>query len=477
MKRIHALLLAAALSLTALASVSPGQSQTPDAQASPAPSATQSPRADAVVAPKTQTMPLVVGIVDTSPSMKQYLEAARRTATEFIKRTPPRVAVAVVGINNEADKSPIYAPERRAEAVEFIARLKLGGRFTDLSRGTDAALALLQEANPSQAVVVYFTDGQLQVPPTFKHRLNFIELLRQEFGERRNNVHVVVVSFGKKQAVAPANVPPNVKIIPVGSDGELQQALENVLTPAVTQHLSASQAQAEQPPTVAPAVTQPQSGSALSHFLAGLLLLSALGAVAFLIRRKKLGQKREARNAESGGGQEESVENILQQSDLSAQSEEAAAEPVALLDIRRLDARPGEASFSRREAVRVAEAVIVGGSEFTGIHLPGLIQPETLRLSFDGAACRVARLRPRAAGKLDSVKLNGESAPIQFQFAPGDVLDVGDFTVSLLLASESTADMVEPQPSAAVEVATLRPASKHRLLRTTAAKGNYDART
>lgn len=499
MKHIHTFLLAAALGLSAVvgsgqapqspkardaqtqatgAKHTPSTISPPDAPvAAPAQPVSQTSPADTAVAPPAQGAPLVVGVVDTSPSMRKFLEAARHTATEFIKRAPPQAAVALVGINNEADKSPIYTPERRAEAVEFIARLTVGGRFTDLSRGTDAALALLQEASPSQAVVVYFTDGQLQVPSSFKHRQSFVDLLRKEFGERRGNVHVIVVNFGGKTTAATPDMPPNVKVIPVGSDSELQQALENVLTPALTQHLSTPPALVAPPPVSPPAIIEPQRSRAGPFLLVGLILFFALGAAAFLVRRKRMRQTQKAQGAGPDDGHEEPIENILQQGDLLGQAEEVVAEPVALLDIRRLDAQHDGARFSRRESLRVAEAVIVGGSEFAGIHLPGLIQPETLRLSYDGSICRVARLRPRLSGKLDAVNFNGEPAPIQFQLAPGDELVVGDFVVSLLLVSEYSAALVEPSANTMGEALSLRPVRNRRLLRAATAKGNYDART
>lgn len=487
MERTRTHLLAAACGFFAVASVCLGQAlptpATPEgrevSKAAPPSSPTASqPEASAstVAAPPgtlaAQGAPLVVGVIDTSGSMRKYFGSVQRTADDFIQRTPPRAAVALVAINNEADKSPIYPPERRAEAAKFIAGLRISGRYTDLSRGTDAALALLQEAHHSQAVLVYFTDGQLTVPATFKHRQSFLDLLRREFGERRSNVHVIVVSFGAKQAAAaPPNLPTNIRIIPVESDGDLQQALEGVLAPAVTQHLSVPPAEAAPAAQMTPLATQTSQPDSATVYLVGLLLLSAVTAAALLVRRRRRRPAQEAPDVEWP----EPVENILRPDDLARREEEVEPEPVALLDFRSPDVGPYQAGFTRRTALRVTEAVTVGGSEFVGIHLPGLAQPETLRLSFDGAACRVARLRSSVAGNLDAVRLNGEEAPIQFRLAPGDELAVGGFTVSLMIASDEAAAF-EPSPPAAVAATPPRNVRGRRMLRATSAKGTYDVR-
>ncbi len=493
MKRTYILLLAAAFGFFAMSTVAKAQPRpthkTPGTQSKPVGSTPSTPatptsvaqdvgslkaapvKAAAASPANTAEVALAVGIVDTSPSMKKYLEEVRRTVSEFIKRTPPQATVALVSINSEADKSPIYSPEQRSEANKFIAQLETGGHFTDLGRGTDAALALLQEANPSRAVVVYFTDGELQVPPNFKRRQSFLDLLRQEFGDKRKTVHVMVVSFGNKQKLPPSDLPSNVKVIQVGSADELQQALDNVLTPTVTQHLSAGSALVASVPPNFPGVIKPKQNHLGTYLFVGFLLLAAFGSAVLTLRRKR--GRSLARNffLESTNEGGEQVEDLLRTGDLVEQSERV--EQVALLNIKGQNSVNEDLRFARRETLRATDSVTVGGSEFTGIYLPGLVQPETLRLKFDGAACQVARLRPRVAGQLDSVKLNGESAPIQFELAAHDELAVGPFTISWLLTREDSLAFVEASTEASTPQIAQRPARSGRLLRsTTALRGN-----
>lgn len=376
---------------------------------------------------QSQSGTLLIVILDTSPSVRIYWPEIQSSAQELIRNTPEQVAVGVVGIDAEAQKSDVFTPARRAEALDFVQGLKIGGKLTDLARGTDAALALLQQANPSRCVIIYLTDGKLVVPKTFRNQGTFFDLLRREFTPR-SNVEVVVVNVKGERAAQREPMPSNVRILSLQSSGELREAIARHLTPTVKEKLeTVIVATPEQPEE------EPMSAAGwLKYGLPGLILMLAtvIGAMAW-----KRGRNRRA--VATGGivVLDQPPADVMREEDLlpSQAPAEIVAPPVALVTATDpANRREG----ARRRILRAGEQAIVGVYKFAELALPGLRQARTLQLRFDGKVIRAFRLRPQLGEGLDDVKVNQASAPPDFCLGDKDVLKVGDFILHFVITRE-----------------------------------------
>src|ERR1051325_1607786 len=223
---------------------------------------------------------LLVTVVDTSPSVGRYWKEMQQAAKQIIAGAPEQSSSAVVGIDAEAVKSDVFDPARKADAIKFVDGLTIGGRFTDLARGTDAALSVLQGANPNRCVLVYLTDGKLTVPNTFREKGTFYDLLRREFSPR-NNVTVLIVNVRGDNAMMNESLPPNVKIFPLKSASELPDIVRQTLSPAINEKLTATTSPASQSPL------QISGSNNRAYWIAGVAVISFLG-LSFLVLRKRL---------------------------------------------------------------------------------------------------------------------------------------------------------------------------------------------
>lgn len=398
----------------------PGQSRTPIVATPAIPQAQEAENAT----PITSTESLLIPVIDSSPSVRSYWSQMRRAAKEIIQDAPDQTSFAVVGIDAEAVKSQVFAPSRKAEALAFIDGLKIGGTFTDLWRGSDAALALIQQANPSSCVLVFLTDGRLTVPKSFRNKSSFFDLLRREFVSRRN-ITVLVVNVGGDKSAERESLPPNVKIVSLKSADELRASIERILTPTIKQTL------AVEPPTVQAAATLRAPARRNYGYLMG-----AIGATLLLIIAVAVVARKRARSKERSEITADAPANLLRPEELAPPEPEEIAEAVVLVTAERVDERTGRRALAQRSLVSAGGHIVVGNSSFADLILEGLKQPQALQIGFDGKAVRVCRLRPQGIGELDNVWLNQQPAPIQFNMTDKDTVTIGSLSIKLLITTE-----------------------------------------
>jgi hypothetical protein len=409
------------------------------------------------VASQTLREPLLVLVIDSSPSVRPYWPEMQRAAQELIRNAPAQAAVAIVGIDAEARKSDIFAPARRSEAFAFIQSLRIGGKLTDLSRGTDAALALLQQADPARGMVVYLTDGKLVVPINFRQRGSFFELLRREFTPRRN-IEVRVINVQGDQASPAEKLPSNVRFIPLASASELPGTIAGHLTAQIEEALGNAPAPL---PSVAPSgLSANRQANWLTYGLPVTLLLLT-GVAALIVRRRR--KSRLAALAAANGMAGEPPPDVLREQDLMSSNEPSleTEPPVVLITASDGADRRGQ---MRRRLVHPGEQAIIGNNRFADLCLPGLRQARALQLRYDGHTFKVFRLRPQTGEELDDVKLNEAMAPVEFYVSEKDVLCVGDFRLNFLVtAADAVPDSwLRPESPPTTPIETLPMATRRR---------------
>jgi hypothetical protein len=370
---------------------------------------------------------LLIIVSDTSPSVSQYWDDQQRAAKALIAGAPPQVSIGVVGIDAEARKSELFAPSERARAAEFIDQLRIGGRFTDLARGTDAALALLQQADPVRGMIVYLTDAVLTVPKTFRDRRDFFDLLRREF-QPRENIEVVVVSVRGGPLPQTENLPRNVSIVSLQSADQLKNLVAQNLSLAIREKLKQA---AALPAPDAAAIEA--TGSWITYAASGLALLLALSAGAWSWRRRRAAQI-DGDDA-AAGFLAEAPPDVMREEDLNA-PETVPAPPIAVIFAEDAGGRRG---VVRQKVLRAGEQAVVGAAGFVEIPLAGLKQGRTLALRFDGQVVKAFRLRPSSRQEMDDVRFNQQTAPVEFVLGEKDALKVGAFNLSLVVTEEGAA--------------------------------------
>lgn len=369
---------------------------------------------------------LLIIVSDTSPSVRQYWSDQQRAAKELIASAPQEATIGIVGIDAEARKSELFAAAERVQAAEFIDQLKIGGRFSDLARGTDAALALLQQANPVRGIIVYLTDGVLTVPKTFRDRGNFLDLLHREF-QPRENIEVIVVNVRGDSTPLSETLPHNVNIVSLRSSDQLKDVVAQNLSIAIREKLRPEIASPSPVTTVAWS-----TGSWIKYCASGLILLLALSAGAWSWRRRRAARSDKA-DAELDP-LETPPPDAMREDELSAPE----TKPELLIAVILAEDAVGRRGVIQQKILRAGEQAVVGAARFVELPLDGLKQGRSLALRFDGHAVKAFRLRPSSRQEMDDVLLNQQVAPVTFVFGENDALKIGAFNLSLVVTEEGT---------------------------------------
>lgn len=378
----------------------------------------------------------LIVVADTSPSVKDQLPAIKSRGKEILALAPLCVRLGVVSINWEAVKKPFAD---KAEADKFIDSLTVGGQYTDLNRGNDAALSLLPLSGKS--VIAFMTDGKATVPSTFKSKESFIEILRREYSTRPN-VQVFVLNVKGKPLAQGETLPNNVTIIPISDWQAARSVIAETLAPQIKQQLETQKT----PDNVAlpeelKKIEESQTKNNLIYIAGGAIAIAAIGLI-FAVRRRRRNRLQESQEILLN----DHPENILRDEDLrETPVETPAAETVLMIEAIN-NKVPHLAVSPLRGFLNLNERLTVGGSRLlSGLYLPELCQSQVLEVVFDGKSTGINRLRPNDGESLDVVLLNGQNAPISFLLNPNEPnqLTIGGYELRFALTDESMIELFD----------------------------------
>ena len=401
--------------------------------------------------------PIIVAVIDTSGTVRRTLPLLKQVARDILASAPDTSRFGVVAVNTEAQKKMF---QKRADASTYIDTLKAArSGFTDLNRATDAALTLVQGEGESRAtVIVYLTDGKLEVPDYFNDKSDFITVLGREFTPRPN-IRVIVVSVNGGQLPKGVEaLPPNVTFFPITNWTVAQAEVAKTLVPQIREQLAPSSAPVESTKASAPAPTETSYRMPTGLVIVGLLILF-LAVGPFLLRRSR--QQRNKEDETSLLVKSDGPENLLTEADLKAAPPEPAPAQIVLLEIERAEQHGLEDDLPlgrRRIKMQVGESVVIGKTAIAAdLHFTELKQTQTLELRLEKDAANVAlkafRLRPDAPGVLDSVLVNGQQSPKIFSLKNGDKLTVGSVIFRVVYADYRLLELLDGVSSIATEEA------------------------
>jgi len=405
--------------------------------ASPGPvlpeSETQSPAQTRVASSETadsidNQQPTVILVIDVSGSIRRYLRQMRSVAEQACNAAPDNAVFGIVAVGAQAEK---HLFTQRADAIAFINSLDATSNYSDLGRGTDAALALLQEAQTDRALIVYLTDGRVELPRNFQDRVDFATILQREFTQRPN-VRVHIINVNNEPMAGIDSLPANVSVYTLASWSEAEAAMRNSLSAEIRERF-VSPTPVATPDNQSIEKTTVASSYGWLFAGAGLLVLIALGAIASFVQRRR----REIATADSNS---DTPANIMRVEDIKPPEPEVAPEPVAVLEFKGDNATVSGAT-TKRTVMKADDKVVIGNSAFeTDFAFKNLKQQQSIEIRFDGENLKVFRLRPHVAGFIDDVRLNDEDAPLMFAMNDDDELTVGNLNIRLFLTDESYAE-------------------------------------
>jgi len=439
MKRIILL----ALLLTSLTAVSveaqSGNAQASSTQATPvvSPSIVQIERetqpraqtreASSVPADSTSNQqPAVILVIDVSGSVRRYLRQMRSVAEQACYAAPDNALFGIIAVGSQAEK---HLFTQRADAIAFINTLDATSSYSDLGRGTDSALALLQETQTNRALILYLTDGRVELPNNFRDRADFPTILRREFTQRPN-VRVHIINVNNETMAGVDSLPPNVSVYTLVSWSDAEAAMRNSLSAEIRDQFVTPT------PVATPNIQSDEEAPITSSYRRvfagiGLLALIALGAVAFFVQRN-----RRLKNAIAYSNSDTPA-NMMRVEDIKPPEPESAPEAVALLEFKGDNITVSGATM-KRTVMKADDKIVIGNSAFeTDFAFRNLKQQQSVEIRFDGENLQVFRLRPHVAGMIDDVRLNDDDAPLTFLISDDDALNVGDLKIRMFLTDES----------------------------------------
>lgn len=393
--------------------------------------------------------PIIIEVIDTSGTVSRTLPQIKQVARDILAAAPASSRFGVISVNTEAQKKMF---QQRAEAADYIDTFKAAkSGFTDLNRATDAALTLIQgEGESRPTVIIYLTDGKLEVPKSFKDKSDFITVLRREFTPRPNLRVIVVRVNGGQLPKDTETLPPNVTFFPITNWAVAQAEVAKTLVPQIRDQLTAPTAPAEQTkqaPVTAAGETAPTLKTSL--IIGGsLVLLLAGGAFLLQHRRRRLINVSDGVEALAEG---EGPENLLTEADLKTALPEPKPAQMVLLEVERAeqhgladDLPPGR----RRIKMQFGERLVIGNTAIAAdLYFTELKQTQTLELRLEKEATAVAlkayRLRPDAPGVLDAVLINGQPALKIFTLKNGDKLTIGSVVIRIIYADYGLLELLD----------------------------------
>jgi len=353
----------------------------------------------------------------------------RSIAEQACNAAPDNALFGIVAVGAQAEK---HFYTQRTDAIAFINSLDATSSYSDLGRGTDSALALLQEAQTNRALILYLTDGRVELPSNFQDRVDFATILQREFTQRPN-VRVHIINVNNQPMAGVDSLPSNVSVYTLASWSEAEAAMRNSLSAEIREQF-ASPTPIATPNNQSTEETPVTSSYGRVFTGVGLLALIALGAIAFFVQRKR------RMNNAIADSNSDTPANIMRVEDIKPLEPESAPEPVALLEFKGDNATVSGTAI-KRTMMKADDKVVIGNSAFeTDFAFKNLKQQQSVEIRFDGENLKVFRLRPHVVGMLDDVCLNDEDAPLTFAMSDDDEMTVSDLKIRLFLTDESYAE-------------------------------------
>lgn len=377
--------------------------------------------------------PALVLMPDISRSVKSSNAKMRSVMRRAVESAPGDTIFAIVTVGTKPEKN-IF--KTRAEAIDYCESLRADSRFTDLSGATDAALAVLQELEPTgPTLFLYLTDGRISLPRAMQTKDDFVAILSREFS-RRPNVGVWVLNVSASP-IATDTLPPNIKVVPLANWDEAQKQMESTLVPDLRRELTPMVA--EQPPT---SVEEPEAIVVGTTFgplgptelvaLGGLVIAFGIASTfAWTQFRRRSTKSIDAADGGIAAGTEDEPADLLRLEDLNRRVSEETMQMVAVVEVITESGRRDRQLFE-------GDRLVFGNSTDTDVYLAGLKQARSLEIRFDRTGATGFRLRSHST-EIDTVKLDGADAPIRFQIEPGSRLMIGDAEVYVRIMNEKVA--------------------------------------
>jgi len=370
--------------------------------------------------------PAVILVIDVSRSVRRYLRQMRSVAEQACNAAPDNALFGIVAVGAQAEKH-LYT--QRADAIASINSLDATSSYSDLGRGTDSALALLQEAQTNRALILYLTDGRVELPNNFQDRADFATILQREFTQRPN-VRVHIINVNNQPMAGVGSLPSNVSVYTLASWSEAEAAMRNSLSAEIREQFVSPTPNAF-PSNQSVIETPAISSYRRALIIVGLLALIILGTGAFFAQRNR---KKKTATDDSNI---DTPANIMLAEDIKSPELERAPEPVALLEFRGDNVTSSGAAM-KRTVMRAGDNLLIGNSAFDAdLAFKNLKQQQCIEVRFDGETLKIFRLRPHLNGAVDDVRLNDQDAPFAFALSDDDELVIGNLEILPLITDES----------------------------------------
>jgi hypothetical protein len=380
---------------------------------------------------QSENRPTVILAADVSISVKSSAEKMRAVLQQIANVVPENSVIGVVSIGTQSEKRVF---SNREEALAYLSKITPNSSYTDLERGTDAVLAVMQEAKATKPIlVIYLTDGEVSLPKELKNRVDFKTVLTREFLVRPE-VRVLILNVAAKPMDA-TGLPPNVAVVPLSNWEEAEKQMRQTLAVQIQEELKTEPAAVQ---TTAEKETMPPEtkGSRLATamwVIVTTLAVAGVGGLAwFWFRRRKW-------NAEIVEEVEESEpENLLRPEELLLQSNERPSGLAAVVDFF-------DGKVSRSEVMVAEDRRVVGKSAVADVRFDSLKQDNSIELRFDGKQVSAFRLHPQIYYEVDEVWLNQTKTPLSqtsFHLQNADLLKVGNIQITVKIVESSVARII-----------------------------------
>lgn len=374
--------------------------------------------------------PTVILVPDISFSIKKSAEKMRNVLQQIVNAAPENSVIGIVTVGTQSEKK-IFS--NRDEALSYLSKINANSSYTDLERGTDSVLAVMQETKATKpTLIVYLTDGEVSLPKELKNKADFKTILMREFSVRPD-VRVMVLNVASK-AMVTSGLPPNVTVVPISNWEEAEKQMKETLAIQIHQELKTApvaETKLEEKETASLTTNAPRSSVLIWAAVLGLITATAFGWFYRIHRRKQ-----SAKIAEEI--KEPEPQNLLRPEDLLRQSNESSSGLAAVVEFY-------DGKAVRSEILLAEDRRIVGRAATADVKFSSLKQENSVEIKFDGKEVSAYRLHPQTYYEVDEFWLNQTKVPLNqtiFRLQNSDLLKVGDIQISVKIVESSVAQIL-----------------------------------